>query len=131
MILEFSRTWLPYIYLYSVGGFIFFTGMVIVLRSGSLKKQNPKHRFWYHILIFGFFYYLFIHGAGIQAALGNYLIMFLNILAIFSLLLWTLISSKSDSEKNSILKLVKYDELLHVVFGVLLLFILIVLKWIQ
>ena len=131
MTLEFSRTWLPYIYLYSVGGFIFFTGMVIVLRSGSLKKQNPKHRFWYHILIFGFFYYLCIHGAGIQAALGNYLIMCLNILAIFSLLLWTWISSNSDSEINSILELVESNESLHIIFGILLLIILVVLKWIQ
>ena len=125
--LDFSRTWLPYIYLYGVGGFIFFTGMFIIIRSGSLKIQRPKHNFWYHILIFGFFYYLGIHGAAIQAALENYLFMFLIILAMVSLIAWTLISFKSESEKNMIFNRIKNDETVQIVLGIVLLLILIIL----
>ena len=126
--LEFSRTWLPYLYLYGAGGFIFFVGMVIILRSRSLKKERKRHNFWHHILIFGFFYYMGIHGAVIHAALGNYIIMFLIILAMVGLLAWTLISPRSESEKNRILERIKTDESVQVALGIVLLFILIILN---
>ena len=69
--MEFSRTWLPYLYLYGAGGFIFFTGILIILRSRSLKIERARHNFWFHILIFGFFYYMGIHGLFTFAAIGE------------------------------------------------------------
>jgi hypothetical protein len=60
--LDFSRSWVPYIYLYGVGGGIFLIGMFIILRSRSLKLERVRHKEWYKILIFGFVYYLCIHG---------------------------------------------------------------------
>ena len=72
--MDFFRTWLPFIYLYGVGGLIFFIGIFIILRSKSLKIERPYHRKWLFILLFGFFYYLAIHGLTILVALENYLL---------------------------------------------------------
>ncbi len=60
--LDFSRTWLPYLYLYGFGGGIFIVGMIIILRSRSLKQERVRHNTWLHVLIFGFLYYMGIHG---------------------------------------------------------------------
>ncbi len=68
---DFSRTWIPYIYLYGVGGGIFLIGMFIILRSKSLKLEIVRHKNWYQILIFGFFYYMGIHGFFTFVAIGE------------------------------------------------------------
>jgi hypothetical protein len=54
--------------------------------------------------------------------------MFLIILAMAGLLAWTLISPRSDSEKNRILERIKTDESVQVALGIVLLFILIILN---
>ena len=69
--LDFSRTWIPYIYLYGVGGGIFLIGMFIILRSRSRQLVRVRHKEWYKILIFGFFYYMGIHGLFTFAAIGE------------------------------------------------------------
>ena len=69
--LDFSRIWIPYIYLYGVGGGFFLIGMFIILRSRSLKLERVRHKEWYQILIFGFFYYMGIHGFFTFVAIGN------------------------------------------------------------
>ena len=70
MELEFTRTWLPYLYLYGVGGFIFFTGIFIIVRAKSIKLFRTKHKLWFIILISGFFWYMAIHGFTTYAALN-------------------------------------------------------------
>lgn len=67
--LEFSRTWLPYIYLYGVGGIFFLVGLWIILRYRSLNLQLRRDRSWLRILLFGFVWYAMIHAAIIWAAL--------------------------------------------------------------
>jgi hypothetical protein len=57
----FSHTWLPYIYLYGVGGIFFVIGIIITKKSGSMNLNNKKHRFWFKILLFGFIYYMALH----------------------------------------------------------------------
>ncbi|HEX7357887.1 MAG TPA: hypothetical protein VF270_09285 [Ignavibacteriaceae bacterium] len=57
----FSHTWLPYIYLYAAGGIFFVAGLIITKRSGAMDLSKKKHRFWFKILIFGFFYYMALH----------------------------------------------------------------------
>ena len=69
--LDFTRTWLPFIYLYAAGGIIFSTGMYIITRSESLKIQEVTHKTWYYLLIFGFFYYAGIHAFFIFLALNK------------------------------------------------------------
>ena len=69
--LDFSRTWLPYLYLYGVGGAIFMIGIYIIIRSNSLNLDRIRHKEWYHILVFGLFYYMGIHGLFTFAALGK------------------------------------------------------------
>ena len=71
--LDFSRIWIPYIYLYGVGGGIFLIGMFIILRSKSLKLERVRHKNWYQILIFGFLYYMGIHGLFTFIAIGEML----------------------------------------------------------
>jgi len=68
--LDFSRTWLPFIYLYGVGGIIFILGMVLVLRSRSLNLKRRYHRIWLFILFLGFAWYVVIHSTVSLAALG-------------------------------------------------------------
>jgi len=68
--LDFSRTWLPFLYLYGVGGIIFILGMVLILRSGSLNLKKRFHRIWLFILFLGFTWYVVIHSTLSLAALG-------------------------------------------------------------
>ena len=68
--LDFSRSWLPFIYLYGVGGIIFLLGMVLVLRSESLNLKRRHHRIWLFILFLGFAWYVVIHSTVSLAALG-------------------------------------------------------------
>ena len=59
----FYHSWLPFIYLYGVGGIFFVLGLIIIRRSGSLELSIPKHQRWLKILYFGFIWYMLIHGA--------------------------------------------------------------------
>jgi hypothetical protein len=70
MELPFDRVWLPYLYLYGVGGLIFFGGLFIVLKSTSFQASRPEDRRWIRVLLFGFFWYASLHGIGILAAIA-------------------------------------------------------------
>ena len=67
--LSFFDSWLPFIYLYGVGGFFFLVGMIIVRRSGAINLSIKRHKFWYRVLIFGFFYFVALHAFFIILAL--------------------------------------------------------------
>ena len=66
---SFFDTWLPFIYLYGVGGFFFLMGMVIVRKSKAINMNKKRHRFWYRVLIFGFLYFMLMHALLTIAAL--------------------------------------------------------------
>lgn len=66
---SFYNTWLPYIYLYGVGGIFFVIGLLITKQSGAYNPAKKRHRFWWKVTIWGFFYFMIIHAAGILAAL--------------------------------------------------------------
>ncbi|NOZ04538.1 MAG: hypothetical protein GXO92_08070 [FCB group bacterium] len=57
----FTHSWLPYIYLYGVGGLFFFLGIIIIRRAGALKPHLKRHRKWLWVLYFGFGWYMAIH----------------------------------------------------------------------
>lgn len=63
------NSWIPFMYLYGVGGVFFFTGIYIIVKSKSLNLERKNHRRWIKILISGFFYFMFIHAILIIAAL--------------------------------------------------------------
>uniref|UniRef100_A0A832DMD8 Uncharacterized protein n=1 Tax=Ignavibacterium album TaxID=591197 RepID=A0A832DMD8_9BACT len=63
------QTWLPFIYLYGVGGIFFFTGMYIIIKSGALNTQRKHHRWWIKVLFGGYFFFLFLHAFLIISAL--------------------------------------------------------------
>jgi len=65
----FERVGLPYLYLYGVGGALFFAGLRLVIRSGALQMRRREGRRWLWILLSGFFWYALLHGLGILAAL--------------------------------------------------------------
>lgn len=67
--LSFFDSWLPFIYLYGVGGFFFLVGMVIIKKSGAINLSIKRHKFWYRILILGFFYFVALHAFFIILAL--------------------------------------------------------------
>ncbi|MBN1300799.1 MAG: hypothetical protein JW995_06250 [Melioribacteraceae bacterium] len=66
---SFFDSWLPFFYLYGIGGLFFVLGLVIIRRSGAIDMKKRKHRFWFRVLIGGFIYFALIHALGIIAAL--------------------------------------------------------------
>jgi hypothetical protein len=58
---SFFDSWFTLIYLYGVGGIFFFFGMYIIKRSGAIDLTIKRHRFWYKVMIFGFFYFVLMH----------------------------------------------------------------------
>ncbi len=67
--LTFSDTWLPFIYLYGVGGIFFLIGMIIIRKSGAINLNKKRHKYWYRVLIFGYFYFVLMHALLISWAL--------------------------------------------------------------
>jgi len=67
--MSFTNTWLPFIYLYGVGGIFFFTGMYTVRKTGGIDLTKRRHRYWYKVMYFGFFYFMAMHAFLILAAL--------------------------------------------------------------
>lgn len=66
---SFSETWLPYIYLYVVGGTFFVAGIIIARKSNALDLSQKRHKLWYNVMVFGFFYFMLFHALLIIAAL--------------------------------------------------------------
>lgn len=58
---SFFNIWAPFFYLYGVGGSFFLLGMIIIKRSGAINLKIKRHRYWYKVLIFGFFYFVVFH----------------------------------------------------------------------
>ncbi|MEA3287435.1 MAG: hypothetical protein U9Q77_08685 [Candidatus Marinimicrobia bacterium] len=84
----FSHSWLPFIYLYGLGGILFLSGIFITLKAGSFDLKRHSHRKWMWILIFGFVWYLTMHALLTWAALGSIspytvLIVLLILVAVF------------------------------------------------
>ncbi len=69
--LTFYNTWLPFIYLYGIGGIAFLIGMYLIIKTNALNIIRLEHKKWLVILIFGFIYYAGIHTAFILMALKN------------------------------------------------------------
>jgi len=69
--LTFYNTWLPFIYLYGIGGIAFLIGMFLILNHRALNIARPRHKRWLVVLIFGFVYYATIHGIFILMALWD------------------------------------------------------------
>lgn len=55
------QTWIPYLYLYGVGGIFFTIGMIIIRRSKAIDLRRKRHIWWYKMMYAGFFYFMFIH----------------------------------------------------------------------
>jgi hypothetical protein len=67
--LPFSQVWLPFIYLYVVGGLFFGIAMFLIRKSNSVNMNLKRHRYWYKVLYFGFFYFAIMHLVLILTAL--------------------------------------------------------------
>ena len=69
MTLDFFNVWLPYIYLYVGGGICFLAGMIYIRKAKAIDMRLKRDRFWWKVMIFGFFYFMAFHGILIIAAL--------------------------------------------------------------
>ena len=67
--MPFTHTWLPYIYLYGVGGLLFLVGVVVTIKSGSLDIKRKSHKNWFIILFFGMAWFMVMHALWNMAAL--------------------------------------------------------------
>tara|TARA_B100001245_G_scaffold170123_1_gene129005 strand:+ start:1385 stop:1597 length:213 start_codon:yes stop_codon:yes gene_type:complete len=70
--MEFANTWLPFIYLYGVGGIAFVLGMLLILRTKALQVSFERHKKWLWVLIYGFLFYAGLHATFILLAIGSY-----------------------------------------------------------
>ena len=68
--LPFERVWLPFIYLYGVGGIFFFSSLWLTARAGAFRKERKGDGIWLKVLLFGFFWYAAIHGGIILFAIS-------------------------------------------------------------
>tara|TARA_B100001245_G_scaffold66003_1_gene45917 strand:+ start:2247 stop:2543 length:297 start_codon:yes stop_codon:yes gene_type:complete len=66
----FSHSWLPFMYLYGLGGLLFIAGIFITIKSGSLNPNKLSHWRWFWTLIFGLVWYMCIHASLNLAGLG-------------------------------------------------------------
>lgn len=70
-----TSIWLPLIYQYSVGGAIFFVGLVVAIRRKAVRwgpiplVGRRDDRFWIVITLLGLVAYFSVHLAGYLAAL--------------------------------------------------------------
>ncbi|RMH03471.1 MAG: hypothetical protein D6702_05885 [Planctomycetota bacterium] len=67
--MDFTRVWLPYLYLYGVGGLFFFASLALVARAGAFSPRRPADRRWFRVLWLGFLWVAGLHAAGNLAAL--------------------------------------------------------------
>jgi hypothetical protein len=67
--MSFFNSWLPFIYLYGVGGIFFFYGIYIIKRSGAIDLRIKRHRFWYRVMLLGYLYFVIMHATLTIAAL--------------------------------------------------------------
>ena len=44
--MDFAQTWLPFIYLYGVGGIAFVFGLNLILRTKALRVSYFRHKMW-------------------------------------------------------------------------------------
>jgi hypothetical protein len=58
---SFLNSWLPFIYLYGIGGIFFFFGLIIIKKSGAIDLTKKRHKFWLKVMLFGFFYFVTLH----------------------------------------------------------------------
>jgi len=58
---SFFNSWLPFIYLYVVGGVFFFAGIFIIKKSGAIDLTIKRHKYWYNVMLWGFFYFVLMH----------------------------------------------------------------------
>jgi len=81
--LDFSRVWLPFIYLYGLGGILFIAGIVITIKAGSFDLGRFKHKKWMWVLLFGFVWYLMMHALMTLAALGTISVYTVPVILLF------------------------------------------------
>ena len=98
---DFSRTWLPFIYLYGVGGIIFLLGMFLVLKSDSLNLKRRHHRIWLFILFLGFAWYVVIHSTVSLAALGYKSVSAVIVLLFFFVMIFLYLVITSINRSDS------------------------------
>jgi|TARA_B100001079_G_scaffold69660_1_gene59437 hypothetical protein len=58
----FSHSWLPYMYLYGIGGIFFFSGVYIVWKTGAIDLNQPHHRTWMKVFFLGYAWFMIVHG---------------------------------------------------------------------
>ena len=90
----FSHSWLPFIYLYGLGGLLFVAGIIITLKSGSFDLSRYAHRKWMWILLFGFVWYFTMHALMTWAALGTispYVVLFVLLALVVVFIVITLL----------------------------------------
>ena len=69
--MSFYQTWLPFIYLYGVGGIAFLFGTFLIYKTGALRANYETHKKCVWVLFYGYFFYAFIHALFIYLAIGS------------------------------------------------------------
>jgi Uncharacterized protein conserved in archaea len=79
----FSHSWLPFMYQYGFGIFIFGGGLFAVFKAYGGKEFWNQYRIWIQILIWGFIYVTSIHLLMTISALNDFPLLYLVILSLY------------------------------------------------
>lgn len=67
-----ENPWSSYIYMYTLGGLFFLTGLIVVIKTNSLNLNLKSDRIWLSNMILGFVFFISLHGAWVYIS-QNYL----------------------------------------------------------
>ena len=65
-----ANPWTNYLYLYGFGFFYTGSGVLLVLKTGACNLSRPRDRFWFKIVVGGFFYFASLHALWIYLAIS-------------------------------------------------------------
>ena len=69
--MDFERTWLPFLYLYGVGGIVFTLGMILILKTKALRLNFKRHKIWLWLLLYGVIFWSSLHATFIILVLRS------------------------------------------------------------
>ena len=69
--MDFERTWLPFLYLYGIGGIVFTLGTILILKTKALRLNFKRHKKWLWLLLYGFIFWSSLHATFIILALRS------------------------------------------------------------
>jgi predicted Na+-dependent transporter len=66
-----ENPWTSFLYIYTLGAIFFTIGLTLSIQTKAIRLDLKADRQWFRGVIFGFFFFLSLHGAWIYFALNG------------------------------------------------------------